>query len=789
MVAKKRERASRQDRGYDAKWYRLQKSHLKKNPICACPHDNPDCQVEATQADHIRPFSGKDDPLRLDPENLQSLCISCHAVKTAMDQKAKPKLKPGPKPVFNDEERADRNRERNRVARQRQSRTGQDIGEIPPVKDWNRRLACRNDLAAFCKTYLGRQFYLPYSSDHLKHLRKAQQAVLHGGLFAQAAPRGDGKSERTKATSLWAILYGHRRFILMVGASAGHASELLDGVRFYMESFDNFPFLLEDFPEALFPIRALDGEARRQGGQRCGDVKTDIHWGGDYITMPTVPEGNWIDGKTIGPSPSAGATIRITGITGRLRGFNVNGTRPDLVLPDDPQTDESALSPTGNEKIERILSRAVIGLAGPDKKIAGIMPCTVIQPGDAMDKILNHELHPEWDSERTKMLYAFPSKIVEENGRRIDVAKEMWEKYKEIRYNYNPNLGEGEKKAAEEKATEFYYDNHETMSHGAIVAWPERYNPDELDGLQRAMNMFLQDKRAFFAEGQNDPMPIELGDMVELTPLQIAAKVNSKPRLQVPLGASKLTAFIDVQQQILFYVVCAWADDFTGWIIDYGTYPDQRRQYFSKADITHTFDRLDGLQNAGIEAQVFGGLERLTSVILGMTWVGETNAAFKIDQCFIDSGFQTQTIYSFCRSSPFAAIITPSKGSGIGPANRSITDHTQAPGEKIGLEWYALRSKDSRGLRLVHYDTNFWKTFVKARLAVPTAGHGALSLFGDDPHYHRMFSEHLCSEFRVRTTSIDKKRSGRIVDVWDGKPGRPDNDFWDALVGDRKSVV
>jgi 5-methylcytosine-specific restriction endonuclease McrA len=35
----------------------------------------------AQEVDHIVPFNGKDDPLRLDPQNLQSLCIPHHREK------------------------------------------------------------------------------------------------------------------------------------------------------------------------------------------------------------------------------------------------------------------------------------------------------------------------------------------------------------------------------------------------------------------------------------------------------------------------------------------------------------------------------------------------------------------------------------------------------------------------------------------------------------------------------------------------------------------------------------
>ena len=45
------------------------------------------------------------------------------------------------------------------------------------------------------------------------------------------------------------------------------------------------------------------------------------------------------------------------------------------------------------------------------------------------------------------------------------------------------------------------------MDDGAVVAWPERFNHDELSAVQHAMNLRLQDERAFWAEYQNEPLP------------------------------------------------------------------------------------------------------------------------------------------------------------------------------------------------------------------------------------------------------------------------------------------
>lgn len=70
--------------GYDYAWTRLRDRHAREHPLCE------ECwrlgRVEPmADVDHVLPFHGRDDPRRLDPSNLRSLCKSCHRRKTLDD--------------------------------------------------------------------------------------------------------------------------------------------------------------------------------------------------------------------------------------------------------------------------------------------------------------------------------------------------------------------------------------------------------------------------------------------------------------------------------------------------------------------------------------------------------------------------------------------------------------------------------------------------------------------------------------------------------------------------------
>jgi len=631
------------------------------------------------------------------------------------------------------------------------SAIGRDIGEIPEVVDPERKAGAETSFRYFCEAYFPRTFSLPWSNDHLKVIAKIEQAVLRGGLFAMAMPRGSGKTTLAETACIWAMLTGAREFVCLIGSDAGHARSMLESIKVEFETNDR---LLEDYPEAVYPIHALERIHNRAKGQLCNGRHTRIVWTADEIVLPTIPD-----------SKASGAIIRVAGIESRIRGMKFKradgrAVRPSLVVLDDPQTDESARSDQQVRSRMETLNGAILNLAGPGEKISGIMPCTVIRPGDMADQILDRGQHPAWQGERTKLVYAFPS------------DDKLWQRYAQIRADSFRNGGDGR------AATEFYRAHRSQMDAGAAVAWPQRHNADELSAIQHAMNLKLQDERAFWAEYQNEPLPEDEGDPDQLTAEQIAAKVNGYARAEVPIGASHLTMFIDVQAKLLFHVVVAWEDDFTGYVVDYGTYPDQRRAYFTLRDVQKTLGR--AAPGTGLEGSIYAGLEKLTGEYLPRRWRRDDGAELQIERCLIDAnwGQSTDVVYQFCRQSGHSAIVMPSHGRYVGASSVPFSEYKRKRGERVGHHWRIPNTAGRRQVRHALIDTNHWKSFIHARLAVAMGDPGCLSLFGRKPAEHQLLADHLTAEYRVRTEA-----RGRVVDEWKLRAGNPDNHWLDCLVG------
>ncbi|MDA7936815.1 phage terminase large subunit family protein [bacterium] len=641
----------------------------------------------------------------------------------------------------------DKARERNAAI----ALAGRDIGELSPVADPDRKAKANSSFQYFCEAYFSLTFHLNWSPDHLKVIRKIEEAVTKGGLFSLAMARGSGKSSLAEVACIWAVLNGYRDFVCLIGSDEGHACDMLDSIKTELDGND---LLLADYPEVCFPIQALDGIANRANGQLYQGKRTQIGWTAKEVVLPTIAD-----------SKASGAIIKVAGLTGRIRGMKFKRpdgktVRPSLVVLDDPQTDESARSLSQCANREAILAGAVLGLAGPGKKISGIMPCTVIRPGDMADSILDRDRHPEWNGERTRMVDSFPTN------------ETLWERYAEIR---SEGLRAGDGGSA---GTDFYRQNRIEMDAGASVSWKERFNHDELSAIQHAMNLKLQDAAAFFAEYQNEPLPAETVDADQLTAEQVADKINNMPRRSVPIAGNHLTAFIDIQGKLLFYVVAAWEDDFTGYVVDYGSYPDQERTHFTLRDARHTLENAS--EGTGLEGSIYAGLESLTSDLLGREWQRDDGAAMKIGRCLIDAnwGHSTNVVYQFCRQSPHASILLPSHGRFVGASSNPFSEYKRRPGDRVGLNWRVPSINGKRAIRHVIYDTNWWKSFTHARLAVSMGDRGCLSVFGDRPDMHRMFAEQVTAEYYIKTEG-----RGRTVDEWKARPEQPDNHWLDCLVG------
>lgn len=614
-----------------------------------------------------------------------------------------------------------------------------EIGDLPVVAHPKRRESCRKNLKRFMTTYMPTAFSQDFSSDHLVVIVKIEQALYKGGLFAFAMPRGSGKTTIVLAAVIFAILYGHRKFIVAIASSDESALKVLDSV---VSELENNERIKEDFPEVCYPLEKLEGLAQRAAGQTYKGAKTNMSIKNGQLILPTITG-----------SQSSGIRIKTYGITSKgVRGTHYMSPsgeiiRPDFVILDDPQDDVSARSPKQCSNREKLVKGAILGLAGPGKAISGFMPATVIERGDFTSRMLDTKRNPEWQGLTMKMVTAFPEEL-----------EGLWATYAEMRAE---GLRHGDNGA---EATEFYKANREAMDKGAAVSWESRKKPDELSAIQHAMNLYFRDKATFFAEFQNSPedaAPTSYSLSMEM----VCSRVNGIPRYELPQQAAMFVLFADVNQIGLNYVAAGYDNNFTGWVVDYGKHPEGERNMLWDP----------GASNTSTEAQAIArGILELVKLVCAKPYSQRSRRVYPT--ILVDGNYMTETVHAAVSA---AARTYP--GTVLVDRGRSSRTYRPARKEQIvgqpGSNFHVERG--IHGTQVVHNADWFRMSAQKSFLLEPGVP-GSLSLWGKDPAEHEAFAMEVCAEKLLEYVAGET----REFYEWYRVPGVA-NDKLDAVTGTR----
>lgn len=654
--------------------------------------------------------------------------------------------------------------ERDRLRQRKLAESGRDIGAIPQCVDPCRRHRCRFSLLEHLRTYHPATYNRPFAQYHRAAADRIETAIFDGGWFAMAMPRGGGKTAMCEGAVEWALLHGHKRWPLLIGPTEEKALASLKNLK---AELSLNPLLLEDFPEVILSIAALEGSARRCEGQLCCGIPTIPYWGTHKVVLPTIPPDEWERWATqfdeLGvprPVRVGGHRVSVGGLTGSLRGLSektpeLEMIRPDFALADDPQTRESAKSYSQSEYRRQILTGDIAYLSGGQQKMSVVVPCTVIYNGDMADQLLDRNLNPEWRAERHRMLITLPERM------------DLWDQYAEIR---REALRENK---STEDATAFYVENQEEMDRGAEASWPERYFADEISAIQHAMNLKIRDEVSFWAEAQNEPIADAQMEAV-LCPINtIMKKQTHVPQYVVPHYAQKLSAHIDVQASLLYYTVAAASLRFETAVIDYGSVPDQSRTYFTLAEsLRFLSDEFPGYTP---DVQLYKGIQAAIAMLATRIFKREDGAEMGIGRILVDCGYMSAVVIKACRESPFSNIVLPAQGLPIKAKDTPFSLRKRKDGESKGHGWIVKPKPDTPSVLYGQVDANMWKTQVHGMFNTEV-GDGSLALWKDRAERHRMFAQHLHGE----NPTLVEANENKVVE-WDLKPDHPDNHLFDNI--------
>ena len=613
------------------------------------------------------------------------------------------------------------NRDRDNL-RKRDERSESARIVIPDCKNLARREACLADPERFLRTYFADKYRLAFGADHLFMIDTIVSRARNGGRQAVAAPRGRGKSELTKGLLVFLVLAGLVRFPLPVAATTELAGKIY---RDFKKKIRTNDLLLEDFPEVCWPVRALEGAPQRAERQHIDGQLTNIVWTGDYINLPTVTCENAVC-KTYG-----GVKMTYYGLDAAFRGANIDASRPDFVLVDDPETRESAKSHSQAEDREAILDQDIAGLASQEENLAIVVLTTVQNTYSLSYRLTDLLIKPSYNGKRFGMVLSWPTNV------------ELWQQYIDKRKQSQIS---GDEHGA--LAVDFYLANWDAMNEG-VEMLSEHFVQVEVDGrqlvlsaIQQAYNKIADTNRdAYFTEYQNDPPkqtgPQGTGISVEI----VANRLSGLSKGVCPASTRCITVGVDVGKYYLHYTVCAWWPGAGGCVIDYGT---------EKVYGTEKNDN-----DINTEREVFEALVRLRERLLANNYVDQSEAPRKIDAVYIDSGAYTHAVYKFVRE--------VGRGWYAVKGQSNYRQRSKSNSEVRVGEHQHEQVQEAFGVRLTEVDADHWKTFVHERFLTPTFDEqnmlrrGSLSLFSlPDGLTHTSFAEQTCGE-QLMTEFIEGK--------------------------------
>lgn len=302
------------------------------------------------------------------------------------------------------------------------------------------------DLEFFGKTYFPHYITQPNSEFHKYICQRYSELIFQsiktglGDKEADASPRGHAKSTwTTLILPIWCVVYKYKSFILEVSETSTQAEDFLSFIKLELENNER---LAQDFPHAT------------------GEGKV---WRQDVIIT------------------NNGIKIRGVGSGQKLRGMRHGSKRPDLVIVDDIENDESVESAEQRKKLERWFFKVLTKIGQKDTIF--IVIGTILH----YDSLLSYLLRaPGWKGKKFKAVLRFSD-------------SKLWDEWEHIFTNID--IG---KKEAEARADEFFFQHQKEMLKETEVLWPE------MEDYYYLMKKRISEGIAYFeSEKQNEPINLE----------------------------------------------------------------------------------------------------------------------------------------------------------------------------------------------------------------------------------------------------------------------------------------
>ena len=622
---------------------------------------------------------------------------------------------------------------------------GNEIGEFD-TRPRHRRLKerCRYDLEAFgwyyCRRVLKHRAPVEIREGLIKDI---QNAILGGGQFVKQYGRGAGKTTWIVFIAItWAILYGHRRYPVIISATGKLAKKNLKMVK---KLLTRTKAIAQDFPEIAVPLQAIGGIAQRAASQTHRGQPTDVEWASDQIVLPTV---RGADGRLLGPG--CGAIVGSVGIGGAVRGANEDGQRPDYLIFDDPQTKKIAHSPKMVGDVLTYIHQDALMLAGHDRVLSAFVTITPQCYGDVATELSSASKYPFW----SVTVEPFVKKVC---PRWDELVAEFVDAYTEDAANHDTRWS----------ISTAWYNSHRGDFAAVEVIDPEQFDHhSEVDAIHHVLNLRAKlGESAFDAE-----VMMRVSDAqseLEINADKIANALNGAPKGTLPVGTDQIFAFCDLnirKGKGISCVVGAFGPGRVVGVIDYFRYPEVGALVPPNSS--------DLVRNRLVAA----GMRHVIMTLAAKKYRDAHGRRVNLTAIGFDRGYLPDVVHRVLRvvraTTPLPFQMVAARGF---PWNKFGTRKKDML--RRGDHIFATRSQYGQYLAVM---SPYWREKAQSGFLETPLMPGSVSLWGNDPVKHFTFANEVAAEKLVRKYIVERK--GISETAWDWTV-TGDEHFGDGLTG------
>ncbi len=605
----------------------------------------------------------------------------------------------------------------------------------------------------------------PYGPYQLRSIATMEQTIRHSGCEQLLEPRSTGKSARTNRAVLWALLFGRRKSVLLFQSNAGKARHSLDVIK--SELLGN-PAVAAMFPQLVACCKHAAKSTRLL--QTWQGVETQMEWTTTTLGLPNIAGQTYVGGR-VAAMPFGSATG-----AARVNPQSLADQRPDLLVLDDPQSADAAMTGPGDSEKMMAFFKSSIAYLGGRGKAPAIFACQTIFAENDFAHRLSRD--PMVHSVRYPMLVREPKNHA------------WWmSAYKDAITNYDPDDPQGAVQARR-RATQLYLANRKMADEGSEVAWQYAYDPDDCaSALEAVYRNRISSESAFMCQDQNDPTTYRTHDDLRCRAEMIVKKQHPEARRIVPDWATKLTVHVDLQDSLLFWMAMAGNETMQAAIVDYQSWPANQSLEYSLRYAPVNFNTETKYANLPTTAdKIRAALNDLLHYLRNeIQFVGSDGQVYAIDRIGIDSsdGQHTPVVHKFCRDSAKQGMagVYPVRGWAQRPGATPMMERkkNELKREVYGDHWCEKTNTQTR-VRWIEVDVSYWKRRLHEGLRAPIGTSTSVSIFNvDNHHIHHMLADHCNSEAPVWMTATRSNDSTSGCWAWELMPNRENHRFDNAV--------